>query len=130
MEAIRSRPGHLERDGDCGPQCARVSYSDLTGTEMVIWGGETNTTVYRNNGARYIQYRIRGLRHLTPDAGWPNSHTAIWTGHEILSGAVWLVVVQCNSEVATTSSGSLESTALLGAPGARICTPLSGADVK
>lgn len=69
-----------------GPADGRVSpVSVWTGTELIIWGGETQSeTTWANNGAAYVpesgQWRAMADSPLSQRSG----HVAVWTGEEMI----------------------------------------------
>lgn len=69
-----------------GAPTARARHTAIwTGTEMIVWGGETNGPVFLNSGARYNP--ISDAWTSLPVAGAPSPrdfHSAIWTGTNML----------------------------------------------
>jgi N-acetylneuraminic acid mutarotase len=58
-----------------------------TGTEMIIWGGEDNNSLFINTGGKYNPITDAWTNTSTTNAPSARiSHTAVWTGNEMI---VW-----------------------------------------
>lgn len=58
-----------------------------TGSEMIVWGGQTNKGAYSNAGAKYIPSTDhRGRIKTTGAPSARRFHTGVWTGTEMI---VW-----------------------------------------
>ena len=97
-----------------------------TGTEMIVWGGETNTTTLpRDDGARYNPSSDSWIPMTMNQAPAGRSlHTAIWTGSEMI---IWGGTSAGLGGYATYNSGGRYNpsqdtwtpTTLIGAPSPR-----------
>lgn len=69
-----------------GPPDRRVSHTSVwTGSEMIIWGGQSGFSSYLNSGAKYNPSTDHWTAMTATGAPTPRTyHTAVWTGSEVI----------------------------------------------